>query len=141
VYYQGKVVAQHPRKHHDGGFTTVKEHMPDAHIKQRWSAERLLGWADNIGSGARAVIAFQLERRQHPEQAVKSCLAILSLAKKYSNERLEAACQQALLLEQPYLKVISNLLVNNKEHASITGVVDEQPALTHHNIRGQHYYQ
>ena len=82
-----------------------------------------------------------LERRQHPEQAVKSCLAILSLAKKYSNERLEAACQQALLLEQPYLKVITNLLVNNKEHGSLAGVVDEQPPLTHHNIRGQHYYQ
>ena len=141
VYYQGKVVAQHPRKHHDGGFTTVKEHMPDAHIKQRWSAERLMGWADNIGRGVRAVITFQLERRQHPEQAVKSCLAILSLAKKYSNERLEAASQQALLLEQPYLKVITNLLVNNKEHGSIVSVVDEQPPLTHHNIRGQHYYQ
>ena len=75
------------------------------------------------------------------QQAVKSCLAILSLAKKYSNERLEAASQQALLLEQPYLKVITNLLVNNKEHGSLAGVVDEQPPLTHHNIRGQHYYQ
>ena len=39
------------------------------------------------------------------------------------------------------LKVITNLLVNNKEHASIASVVDEQPPLTHHNIRGQHYYQ
>lgn len=134
-------MAQHPRKHQDGGFTTVKEHMPDAHTKQRWSSERLLGWADSIGSGVRAVIAFQLEHRQHPEQAVKSCLAILSLAKKYSNERLEAASQMSLLLEQPYLKVITNLLMNNKEQCSVASVTDEQPALTHHNIRGQHYYQ
>jgi hypothetical protein len=111
VYYQGKVVAQHPRKHHDGGFTTVKEHMPDEHIKQRWSAEQLIGWADNICRGVRAVTTFQLERHQHPEQ---SCLTILSLAKKYSKEQLKAASQHALLLEQPYLKVITNLLVKTK---------------------------
>lgn len=140
IYYQGKVVAQHPRKHHPGGFTTVKEHMPEAHVKQRWGAERLQGWAESIGSGCRTVITSQLQRRQHPEQAIKSCLAILNLGSKYGQERLEAACQRALLLEQPHFKVIANLLVNNKELDTTFIDADEQP-VNHHNIRGQHYYQ
>lgn len=141
LYYHGNVVAQHPRKHQPGGFSTIKEHMPDAHVKQRWSAERLLGWAESIGSGCRAIIASQLERRQHPEQAIKSCLAILNLATKYGQERLEAACQKALLLEQPHRKVILNLLVNNKERELSSTDIDEHPTMDHHNIRGQHYYQ
>lgn len=78
-----------------------------------------------MGYVVRALATFQLERCQHPEQAMKSGLAILSLAKKYSNERLEAASQHALLLELRYLKVISNLLVDNKGHASNAGVVEE----------------
>ncbi|MCA1807681.1 MAG: IS21 family transposase, partial [Actinobacteria bacterium] len=140
IYYQGNVVAQHPRKHQPGGFTTVKEHMPEAHVKQRWSTERLMGWANSIGSGCRKVITSQLQRRQHPEQAIKSCLAILNLASKYGQERLEAACQKALLLEQPHLKVITNLLSNNKERDTTYTGADEQP-VNHQNIRGKHYYQ
>jgi len=140
-YYQGKVVAQHPRKHQPGAFSTIKEHMPDAHVKQRWGVERLLGWAETIGSGTRAVIAAQLARRQHPEQAIKSCLAILNLGSKYGQERLEAACQKALVLEQPHRKVILNLLANNKEQDLTHTEADDSPAVNHPNIRGQHYYQ
>jgi len=45
-----------------------------------------------------------------------------------------------LLLEQPHLKVIANLLVNNKESDNSFTGSDEQ-TVNHQNIRGQHYYQ
>ena len=83
----------------------------------------------------------QLARRQHPEQAIKSCLAILNLGSKYGQERLEAACQKALVLEQPHRKVILNLLANNKEQDLTHTEADDSPAVNHPNIRGQHYYQ
>ncbi|MEE2003446.1 IS21 family transposase, partial [Alkalimonas sp. MEB108] len=71
----------------------------------------------------------------------KSCLAILNLATKYGQDRLEAACLKALLLEQPHRKVILNLLINNKERELSGTDIDEHPMMNHHNIRGQHYYQ
>jgi hypothetical protein len=77
---------------------------------------------------------------QTPEQGIKSCLAILHLTKQYGNARVEAACQKALLLKRPHRTVVVNLLNNHKELAHQPAEQDES-SVTHHNIRGQHYYQ
>lgn len=139
IYHHNQLVAQHARTFNEGGFTTLKEHMPHSHIKQRFGPERLLSWAQNIGSGARSVVEWHIQSRKHPEQAIKSCLAILHLTKQYGNARVEAACQKALLLERPHRSVVVNLLNNNKE-VTQAAEPDDTP-VTHHNIRGQHYYQ
>ena len=90
--------------------------------------------------GARAVVEWHIQSRKHPEQAIKSCLAILHLTKQYGNARVEAACQKALLLERPHRTVVLNLLTHNKEQAEHVIEQDDEP-VTDHNIRGQHYYQ
>jgi hypothetical protein len=140
IYHHNQLVAQHSRTFKDGGFSTIKEHMPSSHMKQRFGAERLLSWAENIGVGARAAVQWHIHSRKHPEQAIKSCLAILHLTKQYGNARVEAACQTALLLERPHRTVVVNLLENNKEQSYRPNEEDESP-VTHNNIRGQHYYQ
>ena len=112
--------------------------MPDAHVKARWSPNRLLNWGANIGPGAREVIAQQLSSRPHPEQAIKTCLATLSLGKHYGDRQLEAACQKALLLERPHRQVILNLL----KHPQTTQAKEpEESPVEHPNLRGQDYYQ
>tara|TARA_R110002153_G_scaffold172540_1_gene325403 strand:- start:749 stop:2305 length:1557 start_codon:yes stop_codon:yes gene_type:complete len=140
LYHHNQLIAQHTRSHKDGGFSTLKEHMPSNHVKQRFGPERLLSWAENIGVGARAVVEWHIQSRAHPEQAIKSCLAILHLTKQYGNARVEAACQTALLLDRPHRTVVVNLLNNHKEQSHHPIEQDESP-VTHHNIRGQHYYQ
>ena len=140
IYHHNQLIAQHTRTRKDGSFSTLKEHMPNSHVKQRFGPERLLSWAENIGVGARAVVQWHIQSRKHPEQAIKSCLAILHLTKQYGNARVEAACQKALLLERPHRTVVVNLLNNHKEQANQPTGEDETP-VTHHNIRGQHYYQ
>jgi len=140
LYHHNQLIAQHTRSHKDGGFSTLKEHMPSSHVKQRFGPERLLSWAENIGVGARAVVEWHIQSRAHPEQAIKSCLAILHLTKQYGNARVEAACQTALLLDRPHRTVVVNLLNNHKEQTHHPIEQDESP-VTHHNIRGQHYYQ
>ena len=37
-----------------------------------------------------------LRRTSYPEQAYRSCVGVLSFAKKYTAERLENACERAL---------------------------------------------
>ena len=107
----------------------------------RFSAERLLHWAENIGAGTRGVVQWHIHSRKHPEQAIKSCLAILNLTKQHGAARLEAACQKALLLERPHRSVVMNLLKHHQESVPSTAVEHDEQPVTHHNIRGQHYYQ
>ena len=141
IYHHNQLITQHAKSPQQGGFSTQKEHMPDSHVKQRFSAERLINWADNIGAGTRGVIEWHIHSRKHPEQAIKSCLAILNLAKQYGAARLEAACQKALLLERPHRTVVLNLLKHHQEGIPDTATEQEELPVTHHNIRGQHYYQ
>ena len=141
IYHQNQLVTQHAKSAKDGGFSTQKEHMPDSHVKQRFSAERLLHWAENIGVGTRSVVQWHIHSRTHPEQAIKSCLAILNLTKQHGAARLEAACQKALLLERPHRSVVMNLLKHHQENVPSTAVEHDEQPVTHHNIRGQHYYQ
>ena len=44
IYHHNQLVTQHAKSSKDGGFSTQKEHMPDSHVKQRFSAERLLSY-------------------------------------------------------------------------------------------------
>jgi hypothetical protein len=71
--------------------------QPPAHQQYNdGSPERFLRWAEDIGPHTVQLIAAVLDARQHPQQAYRSCLGILGLAKRYSNARLEAACRRAL---------------------------------------------
>jgi len=138
LYHKGILVAQHPRAIHPGGFTTQTEHMPESHRQQRWSPDRLLSWGESIGCATRAVVAWHLYHRAHPEQAYRTCLGLLSLSREYGEARLENACQQALLLERPWRQVILNLLRNHRDRQQ-DDAPDDTP-VEHSNVRGAGYY-
>ena len=44
------------------------------------------------------VVTRLLQQHKHPEHGYRACLGLLSLAKRYGNARLEAACELALAL-------------------------------------------
>lgn len=81
-----------------------------------------------------------IENRNHPEQAFKSCLGILSFEKKVGKERLINACKRTLDFKIYSFKTIQNILENNLDS------IDEDKDLNqdlpeHQNIRGKHYYE
>jgi transposase len=114
--------------------------MPPAHqAVSSWSPERFLRWAEEIGPQTTQLIAVVLEKRGHPQQAYRSCLGILGLAKRYTNPRLEAACGRALAAGLPTYKGIANILKNNLDQRQPQKAAEiALPA--HENIRGQTYY-
>ena len=141
-YHQGNVVAVHPRSHRHGGHTTIDEHMPIAHQKhQQWSPQRFEKWASEIGNSTEKMVSQFLKSRQHPEQSYRICLGLLSLAKKYSPQRLEAACLRALLTGINRLQGITSILAKGLDSQPLP---EAQPDLLadieHTNIRGNHYY-
>ncbi|MGH8153416.1 MAG: IS21 family transposase, partial [Rhodanobacteraceae bacterium] len=135
VYHKGTLAAAHPVGYKPGDFTTDAAHMPEAHRRylDRTPAQ-LQRRADAIGAHTAAVIARQGTRRQHPEQTYRSSLGILRLARDYSPEQLEAACQRALELDVLSYRGIHDLI------AAVPRPVPEPLAIVHANVRGPEYF-
>jgi transposase len=93
-------VASHPRlKGVQGRYSTVLEHMPPAHRHQLsdWTPARFEQWAASVGQACVEVIQKILASRKVVEQSYRSCLGVMSLAKKPGGSaRLEDACARAL---------------------------------------------
>jgi hypothetical protein len=114
--------------------------MPSWHnFVSDWSAEKFLHWAGNIGEPTKTFIERILQNKQHPEQAYKSCVGILSFAKKVGNERLNNACQRAIYYHSYNYMSIKNILDNALDKEQISEHQYTVPL--HDNIRGNEYYQ
>jgi len=139
IFHKGTRVASHMR----GGpsrYVTSDAHMPGEHQrrKQEWSPERFIRWAEHIGPGTKNVIMHHLTSKRHPEQAYRVCIGILKLSEKYSEARLEAACNWALSHDIYSYKRISNILKNGMDQVQS----DNTPTATrvHQHVRGSAYY-
>ena len=140
IFYQQQRQAAHPRSAVLGRYSTLSEHMPEAHQHYaEWSPERFLHWAEQLGPHVAQLVAAILSLRQHPEQTYRTCLGVLGLAKRYSAERLDAACQRALPAGIQSYKGVRNIL-----EAQLDQLPLQEPAATalsdHANLRGPTYY-
>ena len=116
--------------------------MPKAHQKHlEWTPSRLIQWAGKIGPSTKALVSAILEDRPHPEQGYRSCLGILRLARRYGDDRLEAACLRALRVGARSYKRVDSILKHNLERAPLpTDSPDEPTPSSHDNVRGPGYY-
>ena len=93
-------VASHPRFIGvSGRYSTVPANMPAAHRARLvdWTPERFVQWASTVGPNTVAAIQAIRASRQIGEQSYRSCLGVMSLAKKSGGmTRLEDTCARAL---------------------------------------------
>lgn len=139
--HDGLRVASHVRSYLKGKHTSLSEHMPTAHQRySEWSPGRFLNWALDIGPCTRDVIHHLLNKSAHPEQSYRACFGILFAAKRYSKERLEAACYRALAIGSPRRHSIISILEKGLDQQPLQQ--NEPPPLKfHENIRGASHYQ
>jgi len=142
IYYKYERIALHDRTKSAFHYTTDKDHMASSHrFVTEWTADRFLSWAAGIHQDVHLYIMRVLERRQHPEQCYKSCLGILSFAKKVGNDRLIKACQRALGYGSYSFGMIKSILEKGIEDI-IEDDAGQSPSMPDHsNIRGEQYYQ
>jgi len=142
IYYNYERIALHTRTKSSYQYTTDKEHLASTHrFVSDWTPERFISWAQGIHEDVKLYILKVLERKQHPEQAYKSCVGILGFAKKVGNDRLIKACQRALGYGAYNYKTIQKIL---ERELDLRGAPDETDQLRmpfHDNIRGENYYQ
>lgn len=135
IFHHSERIAVHPRSLFEGRFTTRSEHMPANHsfilnVNQDWFMKE----AAKIGPQTSNYVDAMLKSRRYPQHAYRSCLGILSLARKYTHPQIETACQ--ILLP-------AGLLSYRDVHAELERITASQPTPNlpaHENVRGNTYY-
>ena len=136
IFHKGKQVAIHPRSHAQGRFSTLKEHMPPNHrFVAGQDTHWLLKQAETIGPHTAQYLNSLLQSRTFPEQAYRSCLGVLSLARKFPHDLVETACERVF---QAHLRSYKDLKAE-LEALSRNAASPLEP-LVHENIRGETYF-
>jgi transposase len=135
-------IAGHPRSYFPGRHTTKPEHMPIAHQRHlEWTPSRIVRWGASVGPSTAGLLERILASRPHPEQGYRSCLGILRLAKRFGNERLEAACGRAVLVNALSYKHVESTLKHGLDRQPLhDDASPARPGLAHENVRGRDYY-
>ena len=142
VFHLGKRVASHQRSSAAYEHSVNREHMPKSHQAHlEWTPSRLIHWAGTVvGEATAQVVRSILESRPHPEMGYRGCLGIMSLAKTYTNARLEAASQRALQLQACSYQSLKLILKHGLERQTTLALEPERPGPKHENVRGAQYY-
>lgn len=141
IYHKYNRIAFHKRDKRAYYYSTLQPHLPATHqFLTDWSPQVFIDKATNLDSSVEQLVINILEGKQHPEQAYKSCMGILSLEKKVGKDRLIKACQRALEHGIHNYKIVKNILEKGLDQ-----IEKEKPPLTnqlpiHNNIRGNNYY-
>lgn len=139
IFHHGELVSCHPRSLIRGRFSTRPEHMPANHrFILTADADWFLKQAHKIGPHTTAYFKALLKSRQYPQHAYRSCLGVLSLARKYPHEQLETACQSLL---NDHLLSYRDVKSELDSLAAISHTSPASPLPAHKNVRGSEYYQ
>jgi hypothetical protein len=140
LYLAYQLIATHKRIRSPHNYTTDPAHIPAQHLYvTEWSPTFFLEKAKAIDPVVEYYIAQVLAKKQHPEQAYKSCMGILSFSKRVGNQRLIKACARAHQIGYYNYKIIDDILKNNLDNYDED--VQAKPMPDHDNIRGSNYYQ
>ena len=133
VYFKRQRVASHARTSGNHQHSTIRDHMPAHHrFREDWTPVR-------IGPNVEVFVDVVMRKRRHPEQAYRSCLGIIKLAKAFGNDRLDAACARALEINAHSYTSLHSILKNGLDRPRREPTTDG-PAITHPNIRGADYF-
>ena len=140
VLLHGKRIASHAFSRRKWHYTTLLEHMPAHHQHVAGSTvEQLRERAGKAGPNALLFFEELMKRRQHPEQAIKGCLGVLSLVRANGAVRVDAACGRAVRFHAISVQSIKNILANHLDELPL----DDKPQVhlpLHENIRGSGYF-
>ena len=141
VLYHSRRIVTHQRSYQRWKFTTLHEHRPKSHQRYlEWTPSRIISWAEKTGPCTAQLVETIMSTKLHPEQGFRSCMGILSLGKKYSVERLEAASKRAIAIRACSYKSVKSILQNNLDKVALPDQKEVTIVIEHDNIRGERYF-
>jgi len=141
-FHKGARIATHLRSKQENQHSTLPEHMPKGHREHaKWTPERIIRWVGKTGPNAAAVAEGILASRPHPQQGFQACRGLIRLGEGYGAERLEAACERALVINSISYKTVNEILKQGLDKIPLPQPTPSIPAIEHENVRGADYYQ
>ena len=141
VFKAGRRVASHAREHGRRRFLTDPAHMPASHRAHlEWTPSRLIDWARTVSPATAALVEKILTSRPHPEHAYRTCLGLMSLARRYGNERTGAACERALAAGATSYSSVKSILAEGLDRVPLS-TSPTPPPPDHDNLRGPGYWR
>ena len=138
VFNDHERIASHVRSYASQvRYITLPEHMPSNHRAMAdWTPERFETWAGKFGPDTQDYIRFLLCRREHPEQAFKTCAGILRMGESLPPTGMEALCRAAKeknVFTYKYFGMLYKRMASER---------DKRPSapIRHDNLRGSGYY-
>ena len=116
--------------------------MPKNHQYQneKMNPQRLLNWADTIGSNAKVFVQHRLDKADYPVNVYKSIIAVLHKAKIYGNMELDLALAYASSINATTVKSIESILSKKLYMQAANNTVNSVHN-DHENLRGPKYYK
>jgi transposase len=140
VFLRGKRVSSHVRSTGQFKYSTLREHMPRAHQEHLdWTPSRIVNWAERVGPSTARLVTTIMTERTHPEQGYRTCLGILRLAKRHTEERLEKACARAAACHSHSYRSVASILEKKLENQALPQL-PQGTLPRHENLRGSSYY-
>ncbi len=144
IFYNYQSIAIHQRIRSPYNYSTEKEHLASTHkFVAEWSPERFLSWALSIDPVVHSFIEQVFSKKNHPEQAYKSVMGIMSLGRKTSPQRLIKACSIAHSYGYYNYATVRSILEKEIDllEEDVISINPEEKMPEHENIRGDEYYK
>ena len=145
IYYNDNRIATHSRfaAGRKNQYSTHPEDMPEQFKVSPWNDERIKNWAAAIGPYTAKVVNRIFDGLSIKEQGYNPSLAVLRLSKTYSEDRLETACEFAIIkgIRKPRYHHLKSILAANQdklylESKKMDGPDDDSMGY----LRGSDYY-
>ena len=145
IYYGEQRLTTHNRfsAGRKNQYSTHMEDMPDKFKFSPWDDLRIKSWAEAIGPYTSKAIDRIFEDVSIKEQGYNPALSILRLSSKYSEARLEAACEFAITkgIVRPRYHHLKSILSANQDLLYLERKTVESTATdTMGYLRGSNYY-
>lgn len=116
--------------------------LPAGEKYRQWDPARVREWAGRIGPAAVTVVNRIFESVPVDEQGLDAALAVLRLARRYSAERVEAACRLALAgrVRSPRYAHLQPILATEQDKAAGLRPPRDEPVEHGGYVRGAEYY-
>lgn len=145
IFHKGEVIARHCRSFLPGKETTLREHMPPKyqHYFDSYDEEKLLAKAKKIGPDVFAFVEITLALKGRPPKTLfHTVQGVLSLAKEFDNDRLNAICGRAIFMAIHSHKALRAMLINGADRLPLPsqGTTQSHLPQDHDNIRGAEHF-
>lgn len=142
IYHDNIHVCRHQVGAPDFNYTTAVAHMPPNHaFVKGWSKEWFIVKASEVGPATAEAATQIMNNREHAQQGFNAVMGLLRLAKVYSPQRLEQACQRATYFKSATFRTIKTILEQNLDKQTFLPLpASQQTPVMHENIRGAQYY-